>query len=219
MAFTFDSEVIISPTTFSQICYGVDDGSTGLTSQQIAQIQFAVNSANKKILSYCSRKFIQATYTEVWDGANSDEILTREWPITGVTSIIYDYRSNFSAGTPIDTTFYYFYDQSIVFHGNITPFGRAAIQVIYTAGYPLASMPYDLQMALILQFKMDYKLLNPGTTDPDQSMLYSGASKMGESFTKNKTIDQFGLTKEVMLMLEPYRRVDFPASRMFLRVT
>ena len=218
MAFTFATGCLIDEPTFSQLVYGVTDGSATLTSIQKAQVEFCVNAANSKILSYLDRDILQATYTEVWDCNGSDELIPKQYPVSSVTSIKIAANNAFNTATALDSTSYYVNAESISFHGNILPQGRAVVQVVYVAGYPIASIPYDLKYALILQFKMDYNLINAGVVDPNQSLLYSGASKMGESFTKNKTFDQNGLAKEVTAILDGYTRMDAPLSVMFARV-
>lgn len=219
MPFTFKSNCLVSETDFSRLTYGVDDGSTSLTPVEVANVEFIVNAANDKILRYLDRKLITATYTEVIDTNGSDLILTKHYPIQSISSIkIADRPSDFATTTALDSNLYVNQETHITLYQLPYTKGRAKVQVTYTAGYDLADIPSDLKYALILQVKMDTKLMNVGETTADAALYTSGSSKMGESFSANKTYNEYGLSKEVVQILDGYRRVEMPASYMFTRV-
>ncbi len=184
MAFTFDSGVIIDATTFSRLVYGVDDGTVALSATEILQVQYMVNAVNDQILQYIDRNILANNYTEVWDSVNSDELMTKEYPLNSVASIKYAYNNDFVNGITIDPMWYYVQKESIVFHGSMLPTGRAVVQVTYNAGYALASIPKSLVLAVIEQFKTSWERLKIGSIDAPSN--YDHVSKMGESFTVSK---------------------------------
>ena len=220
MAFTFKSNCLIDSTTFSQLVYGVTDGSTGLTAVEKANVEFLVNSTNDKIVKYINRNLIQTTHTEVLDSSGSDVIFPKEYPINSVTSIKFSsVNSGFATAQALDSDYYGIRDSEHIYL-IISPnwVGRGKIQIVYNAGYILADIPSDLKYALVLQYKMDRKLVNVGEQTADSSIYESGSSKMGESFSANKTFKDSGFAKEVLQILDTYKRCEVPNTVMFNRV-
>lgn len=216
MAFTFDAGVIIDPTTFSYLVYDSADGSTSLTATQKIQVEIMVNAVNSQILGYINRNLISANYNEVWDSIGSDELLPREYPINSVASIKISNTSDFSGAIILDPTWYYVQKDSIVFNGAVLPTGRACVQILYNAGYDIASIPKHLILAFVEQFKTMWSRSNVGTIDPPSN--YETISKMGESFTVSRKISENGLSPQVIQLLEDERRLDAPLSKMFARI-
>jgi hypothetical protein len=219
MPFTFKSNCMITSEEFSNLVYGVADATSTLTAMEIANTQFVVNATNDKILRYLNRTLIQTNYTEILDSNGSDSILTKHYPITAISSIkIADRPSDFATTTALDANEYVNRDTHITLYNLPYTKGRAKIQVVYTAGYTVADIPHDLKYALILQYKMDNKLINAGEASADQSLYTSGSSKMGESFSANKTYNEHGLSKEVIQILDGYKNNELPFNSMFDRV-
>lgn len=216
MTFTFDSGVIIDNTTFSRLVYGVDDGSTTLTSNEKANVEFTVNAVNDQILQFIDRNILANDYVEVWDSVNSDELIVKEFPINSVASIKYAFNNDFVNGTTVDSSFYYPQKESIVFHGWSLPTGRAVIQITYNAGYSLANVPKSLILGLVEQFKTTYSRMNFGTIDAPSN--YESVSKMGESFTVSKKISENGLSPQVIQLISDFKRIDAPLSKMFAMI-
>lgn len=220
MAFTFKSNCLIDSTTFSQLVYGTTDGSTGLTAVEKANVEFLVNSTNDKIVKYINRNLLQTTYTEVLDSSGSDIIFPKEYPINSVTSIKFSsVNSGFATAQALDSDYYGIRDSEHIYL-IISPnwVGRGKVQLVYNAGYALADIPSDLKYALVLQYKMDRKLMNVGEQTADSSIYESGSSKMGESFSANKTFKDSGFAKEVLQILDTYKRCEVPNTVMFNRV-
>lgn len=219
MAFTFKSNCLITSQEFSNLVYGLDDGSTSLTAIEKANIELIVNAVNDRILKYLDRKLIQASYTEVRDTNGSDLILTKEYPIISVSSIkIAEKPSDFATTTALSSDVYNINDNFITLYELPYTKGRSKIQIQYTAGYLQADIPSDLKFALIVQFKMDNKLMNVGEVAADSSIYTSGVSKMGESFSANKTYNEKGLAKEVLQILDNYKRLETADIDMFARM-
>ncbi len=216
MAFTFDSGVIIDATTFSRLVYGVDDGSTTLSATEKLQVEYVVSAVNDQILQFIDRNMLAADYVEVWDSVNSDELLTREYPINSVASIKYAYNNDFTNGITINSMWYYPQKESVVFHGSMLPTGRAVIQVTYNAGYAITDIPKSLVLGLVEQFKTTWARMNIGSIDAPSN--YESVSKMGESFTVSKKISENGLSPQVIQLINQFRRWDAPLSKMFAMI-
>lgn len=219
MAFTFKSNCLITSQEFSNLVYGNDDGSTNLTAVEKAMVEFIVNSVNDKLLKYLDRNIIQANYSEIRDTNGSDMILTKEYPIVSVSSLkIADKPSEFATTDPLASTEYNVNDNFITLYEVPYTKGRSKIKIDYTAGYLQANVPSDLKFALIIQYKLDNKLMNPGETSADSAIYTSGTSKMGESFSANKTYNEKGLAKEVVQILDNHKRLETADVDMFVRV-
>lgn len=220
MAFTFKSNSLIDSTTFSQLVYGVTDGSTGLTAVEKANVEFIVNATNDKIVKYINRNLLKTTNTEILDSSGSDVIFPKEYPINSVTSIKFSSRSSgFATAQTLDSDEYIIKDNECIYlHTNPYEVGRGKIQVVYESGYDLVDIPSDLKYALVLQYKMDRKLMSVGELTADSSIYESGSSKMGESFSANKTFKDSGFAKEVLQILDTYKRCEVPSTVIFNRV-
>lgn len=219
MSFTFADLALVDSTTISQFVWGVDDatsdlgGNDELSDQDVAMVQMLVNVASQQIIRHVDSDIKETSYVEVWDGAASDELVPRRRPITGVTSVKIASNNDFSVSQGIPSEVINFNQRSITFRSLQLPFGRGLIQVTYTAGY--ADVPYDIQMATIMQYQwLRSQLGKSGFMNGLKSI-----SKMGETQTKDSSIGKFGLRDEVVGMLETYSRFEAPLSIMFSRVS
>jgi hypothetical protein len=218
MAFSFDSDALLSSEEVSKFVFNVDDATTdltpALTTQQIFSIQLLVNSISKQFKTHCDCGIVAANYTEVWDGAASDELVPRERPINSVGSIKLAGNGDFDSATVLPSTVYVSDRYSIKFRGGYqTPRGRGLIQVVYNAGY--STVPQDIVFAALLQFQWAYKQIGKG----DAFVGIKQISKMQESQVKDDSIGVFGLRQEVVGLLKDYRRFEVPQSVMFSRVS
>lgn len=219
MPFNFKADCLISSQEFSNLVYGVDDGSTSLSLVEKASVELVMNACNDKIMKYLGRKLLQTSYTEIRDTSGADLILTKEYPIQSVSSLkIANSPSDFANTQDLSVDDYQVNENFITLFNLPSVKGRSKIKIIYTAGYLQADIPSDLKYALILQYKLDKKLMNTGETQADNALYTSGSSKMGESFSANKTYNEKGLCKEVIQILDAHKRVETGESEMFVRV-
>lgn len=114
---------------------------------QDSKLDRLVTAASRRIMSFCDRRFIQETYTEVQHGRRSDTLLLKQFPATSITSLHIDKESTFGASTLIDATEYRLLQENLLVmtSGRRFEVGVANVQVVYTAGYVFASLPQDLQ--------------------------------------------------------------------------
>ena len=110
-----------------------------------------INDASAWASSYTGRNFLQANYTEFYDGDGSNMLILNNYPVVSLTSINDDPARVFGASSNIDISIQvqirkdsgvvrlwtYAFNQ-----------GSGNVKVVYSAGYPLASVPYDLRLAV-----------------------------------------------------------------------
>ncbi len=222
MAFTFADHALITPAQLSKFIWGVDDATTGLpvantlTTQQIFSIELIVNSISKQIMRFCSSDIKAQNYTEVWDGAGSDELIPRMWPINSVASVKISSNGDWSASTALATELISFNEYSISFRSYRTPVGRGMLQLIYNAGYE--EVPDDIVLATLLQFQWLYKKIGKGDSMVGIGNTSKSIAGGSESQTKDASITTQGLIGEVIGLLKPYERFEAPSSVMFTRM-
>lgn len=209
---------ILTSSVISKFIFGVDDVTLGniLTAQEITAVELSADAASSQIQKYCDLMFISADYTEVWDGAATDEIIPREWPITAITSVKFAANGVFDDSAIIDSKLYNIsnHGMSITFrNGMLTPRGRANVEVIYTAGY--TTIPADLQIAALRQLQYLYKQIGKG----DGMLGLKSIQKFNEGQSKDDSLSNTGLILEVEGMLKAYKRFECSDSVMFTRVT
>lgn len=120
----------------------------GITSAgQDAQIELLITSVSAAIETFCNRTFGQASYTETRNGNDSDRMMTRNTPITAVTSVTVD--DTVIPVAPSVTSYGYVFDDKLVYirMGGFCA-GIQNIVIAYTAGYVL--IPPDVQEAAII---------------------------------------------------------------------
>lgn len=217
MALALSATNLLTPAIISKYIFGVDDVTTGglLTPQQQVAVELSADAASSQIQKATGFIFKQGTYTEVWDGVASDEIIPREIPITAITSVKFSPNGDFASATPLQSNLYYFPQGLFVaFRGDIlVPRGRGMCQIIYTAGY--TDIPADLQLAALKQFQYLYKQIGKG----DAMVGLKTISKMNEAQTKDESVGKSGLISEVEGMIKPYMRFETSRSIMFTRVS
>lgn len=127
-------------------------GITSITDD--ANIQFAISAYSQLIASWCSRNFVSASYSDVYDGHGGARLMTKNWPITAVSSLSVDGRA-ITAATSVLGAGYQFNDRSVILNG-CDQFCRGLqnIQISYTAGF--VTIPMDLQMACLEWMKSAY---------------------------------------------------------------
>ncbi len=125
-----------------------------------ATLEIVINEVSIYIENFCSRKFLEQSYTDIYNGSDiKTAIFLRQFPVTSVTS--FKYRSG-TVSTPAWTDFdadNYELDgllDALTIYVPL-PSGRNNIQVIYDAGYKIDfskigdsafhTLPLDLSMA------------------------------------------------------------------------
>lgn len=223
MPFSFASDVIFTSEQFSRMQFNEDDKSTSMTTQDKANTEFLVNAANEQVVGFISRKILLGTCTEVFDGQGSDCIMLREFPVRSLVSVKLSTNGEFTTatnlltGAPYAVTFTE--DGELLMRDGHWPRGRQLMQAVYTAGWSFADVPYDLRMAVLLQYDWLRKVKNPGVDGGGKMLGISSRSKQGESESKDGSIGVFGMPKEVTGILERYKRMEAPLSIMFARTT
>lgn len=123
---------------------------SGTTSED-SILGFLINEVSRLINSYTGRYLLQKTWTEYHDGNGSQGLILAQYPIVSVTSVVDDINRAFT-GSAISTSLYYLMkDSGIImpmptFYGFVH--GQANVKVVYIAGYALASVPQNLQLAV-----------------------------------------------------------------------
>lgn len=218
MAFTFESNALVTSEQVSKFIWGVDDASVGasptLSSQQVFSVQFLVNSISAQIRRHVNSSIVAGDYTETWDGAASDELIPRERPINSVASIKFSGNGDFTQSDPLPNTGYFVDKYSVKFRGGmVTPRGRGLIQITYNAGY--SAIPNDIVFATLLQLQWGWRQIGKG----DSFVGIKQMAKMHESQVKDTDIGTYGLRAEVVGLLSPYRSFMAPMSVMFTKVS
>jgi hypothetical protein len=117
-------------------------------------LQFAISAYSQLIANWCSRNFVSASYSEVYDGHGGRRLMTKNWPITAVASLSVNGQA-IAVATGVPGAGYSFNDRS-VFLGSCDQYWRGLgnISISYTAGY--SPVPLDLQMACLEWMKATY---------------------------------------------------------------
>lgn len=163
-----------------------------------ALLETLINASSKKIESYIDRKIKRQSYIETQDGAGTDRIVTRHWPVLSVSEIAVDTSSEFTDANVV-TEFLLEGDPAIgiiLKGGRRFPKGTQCIRVTYEAGYD--DVPYDLKQACLFTVEFMYEVRS------DRTIRTTSKSKSGESVSYAGDIPQF-----VKDMIEPYSRCEF----------
>lgn len=224
MAFDLASHCLVDSETLSRFVWGVDDatelsGSDALSDEAIANVVLIVAGISRQIMRHVSSDIKQATYTEVWDGAASDELVPTEWPVTAVSSLKFAPAGDFaSAQNLVSVTGAVCFDKyAIKLRGFRLPAGRGVVQAVYTAGY--ATVPEDIQIACCLQFQWLWRKRGLGDGLVGMQSITKAIGQASESQTKDSAVKKSGLIAEVIGILEGHRRFEAPHSIMFARVS
>lgn len=131
-------------------------GQSSSTAAQ-SELQQCVSAASLYILRACAvDNFNAASYTQTFNGNNSFRLFLRNYPVTGVTSLVVN-GTSIAQSSAWNAAGYIFDDTSLQLRpGTITfpnvqsgifPWGIGNVVVSYTAGYE--SLPYDLVQAAV----------------------------------------------------------------------
>lgn len=169
-----------------------------------SQLEGLINSVSARFDAYVGRKLAKALYTaEKYNGPKGADLLLRNYPVVSITKLEED-DDELTEGRDDD----YLLDAEM---GVVTRVsgawlrGPQVIEVTYTAGYvvqggtvtaPDIALPADVQLACFIQVAAEWKKTQ-GSAWGVSSVSYPDGS-----------ISRFerGLLKEVVEMLEKYRR-------------
>lgn len=122
-----------------------------------------INGVSSMCNTYCGRHLLQKTHTEYYNGNGFDEIILLNFPIISVTSLYNaDNDRNFNSSTQVDVSANVLVKSKsgilqLWNNEGIFTKGTANIKVVYSAGYALSSVPYDIQLAVRKWVAQQYK--------------------------------------------------------------
>lgn len=166
-------------------------------------------SVEQAVLNFTEAQFVLTPVIEILDASKSDQIVTREFPIDSVTAVFFDVQPDGTDGNLIAADEYQVLPEAIILaFGRHTPFGRSRVRVDYTHGFD--GLPDDVFEAMLLA--VEAKFRRKGR----KSLGIGSRSKKDESerFTDSITAwdKKTGLPVEVVYMLQPYKRYEFPTQ-------
>jgi hypothetical protein len=135
-------------------------GITSTNSDVVLQMLLA--DSLQAIGSFCNRNFVSQPYVEYRDGNDATKILTANYPLTAVASVMVDGVLIPQQTAPgLNGWFYIPGSRRIVLVGYKFSRGDRNVILTYTAGFGdagnVAPWPADLQMALIMYIVTRYK--------------------------------------------------------------
>jgi hypothetical protein len=111
------------------------------------QIGYVLTIVGEFADNYTKRTLREAEHTEWHDGTGSDVLRLNNYPISAVHSLVIDYVGFVSTETVETDEYRLDADRGMVVYEYVWPIGTRNIEAVYTAGYTLDSVPYDLRMA------------------------------------------------------------------------
>lgn len=162
-----------------------------------------VNSLSKLVSNFVGHDLLSASYTEYYDGDGTDELILKNFPVTALSVLNDDPTRAFAAPTAKDIAADVMLDGAAGIvrlwnNGGIFQRAHGNIKVTYTAGYSLATMPYDIQLAVKKMVAFIYR--------SSYSMPKIGVQT---ETVGDRTTTYFNdeLPKDIAAMLKPYRAI------------
>lgn len=177
---------------------------TGSTEDEI--VGKIVNHCSQWINKFCDRVLLEVTDRVEYHSGDgcSGAIMLNNFPVSEVDSVYVDATREFAAGTLVQASSYFVHDDTgvleLIGEDSYWLLGKKNIKVTYTAGYALADMPQDIQMACKLLIGYIYR------TFYSQWRMGVSSETIGQ---KTVTFDKVAMPKEVEGMLKPYRKIKF----------
>ncbi len=130
---------------YVQTLYPNDEPSAN-TIDDFDLLSFLISAASEKVQTICNRSFISAEYTEVQDGHNTRSLLLDQSPITALSAVV-SLGADGTTSNTYDLDFVRIDNSSGIIHSTSTffPDGFLNIQIVYTAGYAIDTIPKDLK--------------------------------------------------------------------------
>ena len=120
---------------------------TGADNNLDNQINDLIGRVSSAFEGYCGRAFVEATYTEYYDGNGQSKLFLDNYPVTAITSIHEDADWVWGSADLIDSSDYRILDERGIIYDGIFGTGEQNVKIVYTAGY--ATLPTDLKQACI----------------------------------------------------------------------
>lgn len=126
-------------------------------------LAFLINEVSQMCNAYAGRYLLSKQHIEYYDGDGEGVLLLRNYPIISVDSLY-----NADATRTFDSTSLISVSANVIVRAqegsielwnneSIFLSGRANVKVTYTAGWTLATVPYDLQLAVKKWVAQQYK--------------------------------------------------------------
>lgn len=145
-----------------------------------------------------NRALREATYTHQMDGRGVHALMARQFPVTTLTSIKSDPNWVFGAGTLVPAAEVIVDQGLILVNINTWTQGIRNYQLIYVAGYSLATMPQDLKEATYLAVEFFYRMRS------SERLGVQSKTKIGENVTYLDLMPEF-----IKTMVMGYSREQF----------
>lgn len=159
-----------------------------------------VNMASAAINKYCGRVLLSKAFEEYLDGDGSTQLILPKFPVTTLTSVNDDPLRVWGAGTAKSSSDMILDGDSgiITLFNNGGEFTKGVrnIKVVYTAGYAVGSMPWDIRTACFLLVSQWYR------TAYQKWQRGVASEQVGN---RNITFVNDPIPKDIALMLDPYR--------------
>lgn len=173
------------------------------------RIEGYIDAASGMIESYLQRKLLFQGHDERHDGRSSDRVQLLEWPVKTVTSVNDDPSWLFGATSLLGSDeFTVDGGGSVVLRARRFTRGNANVRFVYTAGYQnpnaalvagVPTLPAAISHACLVLVEWLDSLRN------DRRVGVVSKGKQGESISFTND----GMPPQVVVMLEPYRRMEF----------
>jgi uncharacterized phiE125 gp8 family phage protein len=168
-----------------------------------ARVTRLINAASALIERYTRRKLVTGNYTDVLDGSRQNRIMTRQWPVTAVSSLKVASDGDFASVDPLDTTTYFTDSDGITvcLRSGMFPRGNGNVEVQYTAGLGTlggGTIPADLQHACLETVLWFYAA---------NSSERIGVLQKGKGGETTQYVED--LPAHIRSMLDPYVRSEF----------
>ena len=123
-------------------------GLTDTDADRDNQIGYLLTIVSEFANTYTKRTLREAEHTEWHDGTGSDVLRLDNYPVSAVHSLIIDYVG-FDSTEVVETDEYRLdASRGMVVYEFVWPRGTRNIKAVYTAGYTLSDVPYDLRGAV-----------------------------------------------------------------------
>ena len=170
-----------------------------------------INRASGFVEGYLDRDLLLREYTEIQDGTRANSLVLHNYPIVSISSL----RTLASDNTFDDPATEIDADQFVLEPGSVIrllrdrlfPRGTMNVRIIYESGYRRSDqvgtaplVPYDIAYATVLMVEYYYQ------SKQDRSLGVSSKSRNNQNVSLIH-----GTPQEVIDLLSPHKRIQFPA--------
>lgn len=124
-------------------------------------VESLINRASAWANQYTGRLLKSRAHTEYQDGpCGGDHIILRQFPVTSLTSVHDDPLRAFGASTQVAAGDIYLDAENgtvELLNGVALTSGKASVKIVYTGGYAAASIPADIQEAVLIYMGHAYR--------------------------------------------------------------